>query len=295
MKKSELRNKTNLIEDYLKLKNIIMDSTFLFNIDFNPDYDYTDYGRDICQTYYFHGKIDFSNKFSNIISHSKIRPHIFSQYDKPYFLVKELSEISSNEIDQIIEKECPEKFDSFELLNCNLYSIDNIHKTLNYDCSCNTESYFLGDDALDIYFETDLCGITEKIINEDLYNQLIVDSYRKYLDEDYRMAFFLMYSAFECFINLMSGKPDEEKRLVQKKNELFKEKFPMLNSNQINSSVDIDKYEKKRNIIVHGRENLVITKEMVDDIYFDFVSLIISYLYKINTFDDIKQKIGFGN
>ena len=59
MKKNELRNKTNLIKEYLYSEKLIINKTFLFNIDFNPDYNYTDYGRDIAQIYYFHGEKDF--------------------------------------------------------------------------------------------------------------------------------------------------------------------------------------------------------------------------------------------
>lgn len=289
MKKNELRNKTNLIKEYLYSEKLIINKTFLFNIDFNPDYNYTDYGRDIAQIYYFHGEKDFSNIFSNIISHSNITPHIFSQYEKPSFLQNDLFEITPTELSIIEESEYPTRFDSFEFKTGNLYAIDNINKTLNYDFTCNTEGGFLGDDFIDLYFEVDLNGITKEINNKDLYNQLIVDSYRKYLDKDYIMAFFLMFSAFECFINSKSGKPDEEKKLIQKKNELFRAKFSILNDNQINSAVDFVKFEKKRNIIAHGRESLIITKELVDDIYFDFISLILSYKMNFLSFDELKS------
>ena len=133
MKKNELRNKTNLIKEYLYSEKLIINKTFLFNIDFNPDYNYTDYGRDIAQIYYFHGEKDFSNNFSNIISHSNITPHIFSQYEKPSFLQNDLFEITPTELSIIEESEYPTRFDSFEFKTGNLYAIDNINKTLNYD------------------------------------------------------------------------------------------------------------------------------------------------------------------
>lgn len=56
-----------------------------------------------------------------------------------------------------------------------------------------------------------------------------------------------MFSVFECFINSSLNSDDEEKRLVEKKNELFKSKFPILNINEINSSVDM----KKNVMILH--------------------------------------------
>ena len=96
-----------------------------------------------------------------------------------------------------------------------------------------------------------------------------------------------MFSVFECFINSSLNSDDEEKRLVEKKNELFKSKFPILNINEINSSVDMKKYEKKHNDIAHGREKIIIEKELVDDIYFDFISLIVSFNQGITNYTDL--------
>lgn len=245
--------------------------------------------KGICQTYYFHEEIDFSDIFSDVICFSEIIPHVFSQSYEPDFLAKNLSPITPNEIKKMEEKEVPSEFDCFKLQKIHLYSVDNVNKTINYDCTCSTEEMMLGNDFVDIYCEVDLCGITWKINTANLYNQLIVDSYRKYLQKDFRMAYFLMYSAFECFINTKSGKHDEEKRLVQKKNELFKLKFSCLNSNQINSSVDMKKYEDIRNDIAHGREEFNIKKELVDDIYFDFLSLIISFEENIQKFEELAK------
>lgn len=288
MKKQELKNKTNIIEEYLISQTLIKEGKYLFKMDFNPDYDYTDSEKDISQIYYFHESIDFSDVFYNIIKHSDIKPHILSPYNLNFSLNDYLTPIDTEELEEIIESEVPTEFDEFKLNKIHLYSHDNINKTLNYDCTCKTERLFLGEDLVNIYCEVDLTGISNKIYNEKLYNQLIVDSYLKYLQKDYRMAFFLMYSAFEGFINLKSGKPNEEKRLIQKKNELFKTQFNNLNKNQINSSINMAIFEKKRNDIAHGNENYKITKEIVDDIYFDLIALIISFEQNITNYSDLK-------
>lgn len=288
MKKQELKKKTNIIKEYLISQSLIKEGKYLFKMDFNPDYDYTDSEKNISQIYYFHEKIDFSDIFYNIISYSDIKPHILSPYDLDLSLNDYLTPIEPEELEEIKEKEVPTEFDEFKLNKIHLYSYDNVNKTLNYDCTCKTERMFLGDDFVDIYCEVDLTGISNNFFSEKLYNQLIVDSYLKYLQKDYRMAFFLMYSAFECFINLKSGKPEEEKRLVQKKNELFKTRFKVLNLNNINSSVNMSNYEKTRNDIAHGKENFNISKKLVDDIYFDFISLIISFEKNIKNYNELR-------
>ena len=287
MKKKELKNRTNLIKEYLFSERILKESTYIFKMDFFPDFEYTDYQKGISQLYYFHGEIDFSDIFSDIMEHKEIEPHIFPSYEKPCFLQESLNVISDDELKILEENETPLTFDSFSFKNAHLYSIDNINKTLNYDCTCETEGTLLGEDFVNIYFTVNLCGIIKEIEAIDLYNQLIVDSYRKYLNKDYRMAYFLMFSAFECFINSKLNSDDEEKRLVEKKNELFKSKFSLLNINEINSSVDMKKYEKKRNDIAHGREKLSIKKELVDDIYFDFISLIVSFNQGLTNFTNL--------
>lgn len=287
MKKKELKNKTNLIVEYLYSESILKQSKYIFKMDFFPDFDYTDYKKGIPQTYYFHDEIDFSHLFSDIIRYEKLEPHIFSPYEKPDFLEEYLCEITIDKTNVLKENEVPTDFDSFKFQKAKIYSIDNINKKINYDCTCITEGNFLGDDIVNIYFTTKLCGVVKDITSFDLYKQLIVDSYRKYLNKDYRMAFFLMFSAFECFINSSLNSDDEEKRLVEKKNELFKSKFPILNINEINSSVDMKKYEKKRNDIAHGREKITIEKQLVDDIYFDFISLIVSLNQGITNYTDL--------
>lgn len=287
MKKKDLKAKTNLIKEYLFSEGILYQSNYVFKMDFFPDFDYTDYQKDICRPYYFHEKINFSNSFYDVLLYSEIKPHIFPSYEKPDFLQDSLNKISDAEIEILEEKELELSFDYFSFQKAHLYSIDNVNKTLNYDCTCETEGSLLGEDFVSIYFTVNLCGIAREIKSFDLYNQLIVDSYRKYLNKDYRMAYFLMFSAFECFINLKLSSDDGEKRLTEKKNELFKSKFPILNNNEINSSVNMKRYEKKRNAIAHGREKLLVEKELVDDIYFDFISLIISYCRGITNFKDL--------
>ena len=287
MKKKDLKAKTNLIKEYLFSEGILYQSNYVFKMDFFPDFDYTDYQKGICQPYYFHEKIDFSEIFSDILSYSELEPHIFPSYERPGFLQDSLNQISVTELKKLEENDAPLSFDSFCFQKAHLYSIDNVNKTLNYDCTCETEGSLLGEDFVSIYFTLNLCGIIKEIGKFDLYNQLIVDSYRKYLNKDYRMAYFLMFSAFECCINYNLNSDEEEKRLLEKKNELFKSKFSILNANTINSSVDMKKYEEKRNSIAHGREKLSVDKELVDDLYFDFISLIVSYNQGITSYTDL--------
>ena len=295
--KENLKRKTNLIKEYLITQGILEESECIFKMDFFPDFEYTDFQKGRIQTYYFHEEISFSNIYSDIISYSEITPHIFPVNEKPDFLknITNLKKINNIDKEKFLEIKIPDKFDLFELQKIHLYSVDNIEKTLNYDCTCKTEGAFIGNDFIDIYCTVHLCGITNNINSCDLYNQLIVDSYRKYQSKDYRMAFFLMFSAFECFINTKLGKQDEEKRLKEKKNELFKSIFPTLNANQIYSYINIKKHEKIRNEIAHGRKELYTEKSSVDDIYFDFISLIISYNEKIEKFNDLKNYINVSN
>ena len=185
--KKELKDKTNLIVEYLYSESILKQSKYIFNMDFFPDFDYTDYKKGITQTYYFHDEIDFSHLLSDIITYENLEPHIFSSNEKPGFLEEYLCEITQKKIESLKENEVSTNFDSFKFQKA---KIDNINKKINYDCTCIAEGSFLGGDVVNIYYTTKLCGVVKDITSFDLYKQLIVDSYRKYLNTDYRMAFF---------------------------------------------------------------------------------------------------------
>ncbi len=66
-----------------------------------------------------------------------------------------------------------------------------------------------------------------------------------------------------------------------------------LDNNQINSAVNLQTHEKKRNDIAHGKGKYTFDQKMVDDLYFDLISLIISYNNKIESFKDLSNYLSY--
>src|SRR5580698_8102646 len=113
----------------------------------------------------------------------------------------------------------PTDIDQFKLNNLRVKSIDNEEKRLYYEGSFfgNHETY----DQVDwgIYSVIEVTGMP---LEEDaFYKDLIAQAYTLYNEGKNKLSYFLVYSAFESFINLNLDKFNDDRRLIEKLKELY--------------------------------------------------------------------------
>jgi hypothetical protein len=145
---------------------------------------------------------------------------------------------------------------NFEIKNVVCSGVDLIRK--QYSISGN----FFGDskdiEPMDwaVYVEVELWGLESSEFDEEFYSELLVKSYHAKLDKDYRMSFFLAFSALEGFINQNSHSEKEEK-LNNKLNKLFKARFGDISKHQVYTTIvnNFNDLIKLRNDIAHGRKS----------------------------------------
>ena len=109
------------------------------------------------------------------------------------------------------------------------------------------------------------------------------------------LAFFILFSAFECFINseLKTPNSDEEKggRLGGKFEELYEKRFSGLSGHEIYLGIKpkFDRIKKARNAVAHGKKSHPISNDLLEETYYFVLILILSYQYNVSTFQDLKE------
>ncbi|TPG64612.1 hypothetical protein EAH73_15730 [Hymenobacter nivis] len=177
--------------------------------------------------------------------------------------------------------------DGFKLKNLKVKAVDNLEKEIHYEGS------FLGNSAdispLDwgLFSTVKVLAIPLEISREPFYLSLLAEGYLNLLGGNYRLAFFIIFSAYEGFINFNGG--DKQERLKDKINFTYKSKFVELNKVQTYSSVinGHDKFEELRNDVAHGREKEEFTKQMVEDLLMYVTVMMCSYDNDVRTFEDL--------
>lgn len=266
--------------------SILMESIDIFRnhraficLDHNPDYNITPYQGSMFADYYFNNSYKFPCNYSSVydVSIHKVGIYHADDFDflkkqKRFSHLKNITENGEDTLNACLEIEIQNGDDSdffehfgfgtevnqFKLGEVNFSGADITRK--RYSISGN----FVGDssdiDPIDwaIYAEVEFWGLESSDFEEEFYSDLLVKSYNAYLEKDYRMSFFLAYSAFEGFINqnLSSGK--EEERLSDKLSKLFKNRFNDISRHQIYTTIIKDfngRLTFLRHDIAHGRKS----------------------------------------
>ncbi|MAC96752.1 MAG: hypothetical protein CMC96_14775 [Flavobacteriales bacterium] len=282
---------------------VIQNKRVLIKIDNTPDYDISEYLREIDTDYYFHNHWSFEDHFQSIVE-----AHFLEQFIFHYDGLKRASEELNlsfdtsdhtefiNRIYSLNPKKLPEysfplECDQFEFKNIRLASIDNIDKELFY------EGAFFGNyetiTPLDwsVYSLLDLIGVS--FSNLPFYKQLLSECYLLKKESKYKLAFFLAYSALESFVNSESGTGNDEERLKDKVTNLYRARFPELEKHQMYSSVmnQYYKFNNERNDIAHGTQQIDVSEDDLDSLLMFVLTMISCYEFSLNKFDDLYAKI----
>ncbi|MBJ8428615.1 hypothetical protein [Acinetobacter bereziniae] len=98
----------------------------------------------------------------------------------------------------------------------------------NFNCTINYHGSFYGDSSClnmveygQTFMELSLLCSNQNI---PFYKELLLDSYIHLEEKNYKMSAFIAFTAFESFVNDVSGREDVEERLVNKFKFAFKSK-----------------------------------------------------------------------
>ncbi|MBI3518077.1 MAG: hypothetical protein HY062_01800 [Bacteroidetes bacterium] len=285
---------------------LVHDETFI-KIENHPDYDITEYQREVDSNYYFHNSWDFLMKYQSVIKAEFAETHIihadnlndmsmeykieYEPYDRD--VPKFLNKLYKHDKEAIGIHNFGTDGGDFKVNRIRVNSIDNINSKINYEGSFFGNS---GDiDPLDygIYCTLRVTAVSRDIDFSNFYKELIAESYVLFKESNFKLAYFLAYSGFESFVNSSLGVGDEAGRLKDRLSELFKLKFLDLSKHQIYSSVvnDFGRYTDKRNTIAHGRGAVSINKNEIEDALLFTLILVSAYELGCSTFDELKRKL----
>jgi hypothetical protein len=296
----QFMKKIGSFEKLIEALGILKSIQIIIPIDNFPDFDFTEYTGNIANTYYFEDKWDFGNDFyaitkskidSNVIIPLEKYEEIVSTGNKErnyYYYLSEnkmIGEIAINDIDVSNE------IDDFRLMTLKLKGIDNSNRTMFYHGSFCGESQDMDSFRIKILSILNLTIIPLEIRTEQFYKMLISESYLLFISNEYKMSLFILFSAFENFIEYNYGNCENHIELRVKINNVYKDKFSDLSKNQIYSTLmsTYNLIEEKRDKIAHGK-NEIIEKDEITSAYFALLTLMLSYEYRISAFDKLAIK-----
>ncbi|MEA1847507.1 hypothetical protein U9K52_01160 [Chryseobacterium sp. MHB01] len=296
--------KKKLFSNLLEALDLIEVKSWIAKIDFAPDFRILEYDRHTDKEYYFTNKLKFDNdhnfvidcKFSDQFVFSYDRFNDIEENEDFLFTDKDDIEYSVNELDSLRsdlleDYKFDTEFDGFKLNNLKDKYINNTKKEIHYEGGVFGSPYHIVPDFWELFSMINVTAIKKNHI--EFYKDLLGESYVLKLEGNYKLSFFLLYSALESFVNLKLQ--NERGRLFDKINELFKIETDTedLNNNEIYSSVlsSFNIITDQRNTIVHGKNTITISENNLNKFFISVLTYMVSIQFKCKTFEEILQKI----
>lgn len=298
-----IKKHNNLLEQLMFIYGIIKFEKKVIKIDNQPDYDISKYERECPTDYYFANSFNFTEMFEFVIKFEFQENKLF-HYDDFLNMSKELKIDFKEEDDcnfllklykeknEILEQHgFDTDIEQFKLHELRIQNIDNFNKKINYEGSFYGDNEGINPIDWGLYSFVEILGVPNQLSKNKFYKYLISESYILLQENKYKLAFFVGYSALESFINYEHSSAEEEKRLIEKLKELFKEKFGQIQSHQIYTSLinDFDEFTNIRNSIAHGRNPVEIGESEVRKLLQFTIILIISFDWNVTKFEEIIQ------
>lgn len=306
MNYSKFKNQNNVELGLLSILGILKKESRIIQIDNYPDYDLSRYEGFTEKPYFFRDSWSFANDYAVIIKssidhigvfHSDDIDRLASEYEVP-FDVKNQFDITLNIIreknaDIMWEEATVPDFDGFELNAIKIERIDQFSKAIYFQGGYTGASDSIQPMDWNILVECSFYAIISASLTGNFYTDLIAESFALKDAENYRLSYFIAFSALENYLNDRLDSHNKEGRLKDKLSELFKKEFGTLNKHQIYTSIagEYDSWESIRNCIAHGRSDHQVTKEQVDGLTVFMLTLLASIEIAEDSFDGMSRRI----
>lgn len=286
---------------------IISIDTRIIPINIEFDDELTEFQRVTEADYYFSSKWSFNDYFENLTNltilgykfyHDDDIKELNRDDDFAYNVNSETLEKNLNQInilysDYFKRYGCDaDELEEFKVKQIKIRTIDNIKKEICY------EGIYFGDGYGLAVLDYGECGFFAKIKMEgicksSLHNDLLGESYLLYLSGNYKLSYFVAYSAFENFLNLKTNSFQVQERLAEKLKKLFKDNEIDTEKNIIYCSIinNFSKRTKLRNDIAHGMLADDITHLIIEEFFIEITTMIILYEDNCLTFKELFEKI----
>lgn len=305
MKYKDFKKKKNIEVVLLSRLGVLKLIDKFIDIDLMPDYDLTDYDKYTLNTYFIRQKYNFINEFSSLFYASIENISIFSWDDILNYMKKNdlqlgqkrsisdvLNLIPQEKIDCINSFD-PNDLDDFKLNSIKIDFINNIKHELVIQGAFLGDSYSIDPVGWGLVSNLKLLGIP-KNLNGKLYLELLAESYSLLQSGNNKLSYFLLYTAFESYINVNANPSNDSVRLKDSFKKLFKNNFDVTNANdiQVYSSIIgyFDGFYKKRNDIAHGRTVVSVSGEELNDFLIFVLTVIVANENSIQSFKGIVEE-----
>lgn len=303
MKYAKFRSIHNIDKMILVLLGVLTSRTVVIAIDNRPDFSLIDYNRHRTTDLHFDSYWNFRSKFQAILSatfgeatilHSDNLEEISSElglhYDNPEEM---LTEALNQDEDLLLNHGFETDIDGFTLHGLKINYIDNIGGLLHY------KGGYLGDYSSispmdwDVYVPLEIIAIKHNHTG-DFYLDLIAESYSLFYQRNFKLSFFIAYSAIENYTNNFLNSSNDEVRLNEKIKAAFEKVFGSLGSHLIYTSLinDFGDYSKTRHSVAHGRSALEISEEECFNFILFVLTMICSIEKGVDTFAGVVKLVG---
>ncbi len=305
MNYNQFSKKQNLIDIILTKFGILITEKLIIKINHEPDYEISPYMRERETDYYFYNSWNFKHHFSFVIDVDIVKNHIFHyddfinmscEYGISYYTGEECEFLLSaveKDSDALETNGFGSGTENFKINNLRIGTIDNLESKVYYEGSFWGASYEIDQNDFAIYSMINVIATPLYIDDKPFYNSLLAESFILLKERKYKLSYFLLYSAFDSFINYELGSADEQGRLKDKLKELFSSRFSNLNNHPIYTGIIklYDQYTNNRNAIAHGKSPIEVDEEMVEKSFIFVLTMISSYLTGADKFDDLYNEI----
>jgi hypothetical protein len=299
MNYKQFSNERKILQRLLVSLDILRTKEVIVRINNSPDYDISQYRREEDTDYYFNNSWDFSSHAQFVVDIDFIETKLFHydhlraasvEFRVPFDEMnhtKFINDMYFVSKDWFYDSGFETDIDQFKLHHLRSGLIDNIKKTFSYEGSFRGNYETIDPIDWGIYSLIEITGIPDA--TDSFYKEIIGESYVLNRENKNKLSYFLAYSAFESFVNLELGTTNDERRLKEKVNELYKKKFANLNKHQIYCSVInmYDPFTNSRNNIAHGTNSIMVSNDELNKAFLFVLIMITSYNFNCNSFDEL--------
>lgn len=305
VKYKEFKNKKNIEIVLLRSLGALNSVNKFIEIELTPDYDLTEYDKYIPNTYFIRQDYDFRNEFSSLFDASIENISIYHwddlrdylnegdiNFERSFSIPDVLNVLPKNKIDLINSYE-PNDLNDFKLNSIKVDFINNIKHKLVIQGAFLGNSYSIDPMDWALVANVKLSGIPQNISSK-LYMELLAESYSLLQLGNNKLSYFLLYTAFESYINIHTNPSNDSVRLKDSFKNLFKNNFDTENTNDIEVYSSIVGYfnlfYNKRNEIAHGRTLVSISSEELNDLLIFVLTVIVANENSIQSFKGIVEE-----
>lgn len=306
MKYQQFKVKKDIDLRLLLLLDILKHEHKIIELDLGPDYDLTEYDKFELKNYYFSNFWNFGNEYLAIINFEVNQTRVF-HYDDITQLSAQYGveynndgswDIFLNKVrkiypDVLWNEGFEPDFDYFKLGAVKKEPVDQFRKRIKIYGGFHGGSHSIFPMDWSVFAECSFYGFQSVEQSGKFYVELIAESYALKDVSNFKLAYFIAFTALENYIKTHPSLNENTGRLNEKLSEVFSSMFDDIKSHQIYSSLigEFKKLESLRNKIAHGEKDSIISIKDVNKLIIFILTLISSLERKIETFDELYNQL----